>query len=208
MSMSDPAIAAALNGVLSRQRAAQMRDGAPSAAVRAERIGRCIGLLVDHRRQIEDALDADFGGRSRQATAFGDIAASIGPLKHARSHVRRWMRTERRSTTPRLLGFLGGRAEIRHQPKGVVGLISPWNFPVNLTFAPLAGILAAGNRVMIKPSEVDARDLGADEEDVRQRLQRRGDRGGHRRPRRRPRLRAPRLRSSAVHRRDLDRPRT
>ena len=63
------------------------------------------------------------------------------------------MKTERRRTTPRILGFLGARAEIRHQPKGVVGVISPWNFPVNLTFAPLAGVLAAGNRAMIKPSE-------------------------------------------------------
>src|SRR5262249_29789955 len=88
-----------------------------------------------------------------QATAFGDIASSIGPLKHARKHVAAWMRTERRATTPRILGWLGGRAEVRHQPKGVVGLISPWNFPVNLTFAPLTGVLAAGNRVMIKPSE-------------------------------------------------------
>jgi coniferyl-aldehyde dehydrogenase len=64
------------------------------------------------------------------------------------------MRPQRRSTTPRILGLFGARAEIRCQPKGVVGLISPWNFPVNLTFAPLAGVLAAGNRAMIKPSEV------------------------------------------------------
>jgi coniferyl-aldehyde dehydrogenase len=151
--MTDPAIAAALGAVLSRQKAVQLRDGAPSAALRADRLRRCIGLLVGNRRQIEAALDADFGARSRQGTAFGDIASSIGPLKHARKHVAAWMRTERRPTTPRLLGWLGGKAEIRWQPKGVVGVISPWNFPVNLTFAPLAGVLAAGNRAMIKPSE-------------------------------------------------------
>src|SRR6202012_3548079 len=56
-------------------------------------------------------------------------------------------------TTPPILGLFGARAEVRFQPKGVVGLISPWNFPVNLTFTPLAGVLAAGNRAMIKPSE-------------------------------------------------------
>ncbi|MBV8192035.1 MAG: coniferyl aldehyde dehydrogenase [Alphaproteobacteria bacterium] len=151
--MTDPAIASALNAVLSRQKAAQLRDGTPSAAVRADRLGRCIGLLVDYRTEIEDALNADFGARSRQATSFADIAASIGPLKHARKHVAAWMRPSRHGTTPRLLGWLGGKAEIRWQPKGVVGLLSPWNFPVNLTFAPLAGVLAAGNRVMIKPSE-------------------------------------------------------
>ena len=63
------------------------------------------------------------------------------------------MKPERRPTTPAILGFLGAKAELRFQPKGVVGVISPWNFPINLTFAPLAGVLAAGNRAMIKPSE-------------------------------------------------------
>ena len=63
------------------------------------------------------------------------------------------MRPEKRKTTPAILGLFGAKAEVRYQPKGVVGVISPWNFPVNLTFAPLAGILAAGNRAMIKPSE-------------------------------------------------------
>ena len=63
------------------------------------------------------------------------------------------MKTEKRKTTPAILGWLGAKAEVRYQPKGVVGVISPWNFPVNLTFSPLAGVLAAGNRAMIKPSE-------------------------------------------------------
>ncbi|OFX02698.1 MAG: aldehyde dehydrogenase [Alphaproteobacteria bacterium RIFCSPHIGHO2_12_FULL_66_14] len=151
---SDGPVRLALEGVLARQRAAQRRDGAPPAAVRVDRLERCIALLVDHRGEIEAALNADFGARSPQVTAFADIASSIGPLKHARDRVARWMRPERRRTTPRLLGLFGARAEIQCQPKGVVGLISPWNFPVNLTFAPLAGVLAAGNRAMIKPSEV------------------------------------------------------
>ena len=81
-----------------------------------------------------------------------DVAASVGPMKHAMKHVDKWMRREKRSTMfP--LNLLGGRSTIEYQPLGVVGVISPWNFPVNLTFAPLAGILAAGNRAMIKPSE-------------------------------------------------------
>jgi len=151
---SAPDIERSLNQVLSRQRAAQLRDGTPPAAVRIDRLNRCIALLVDSRAEIESALEADFGARSRQATAFTDVAASIGPLKHARDRVAKWMRTERHATTPRILGFLGAKAEIRYQPKGVVGVISPWNFPVNLTFAPLAGVLAAGNRAMVKPSEL------------------------------------------------------
>jgi coniferyl-aldehyde dehydrogenase len=151
---SDAPIRNALNGLLTKQRTAQLRDGTPSAASRIDRLNRCIAILVRHRSEIEAALNDDFGARSSLATAFTDIASSIGPLKHARDHVARWMRTERRRTTPRILGLFGARAEIRYQPKGVVGVISPWNFPVNLTFAPLAGVLAAGNRAMIKPSEV------------------------------------------------------
>ncbi len=145
--------AAAMTDLLARQKAAHLRDGAPNADKRIERLDRCIGLLLDHRRDLEDALCEDFGARSREATAFTDIAASVGPLKHARENLRVWMKTEKRKTTPAILGLFGARAEVRYQPKGVVGVISPWNFPVNLTFAPLAGILAAGNRAMIKPSE-------------------------------------------------------
>lgn len=151
---SDQSVRTALNALLVKQRTAQLRDGAPSAAIRIDRLKRCIALLVDHRSDIEAALSADFGARSSHVTAFADVASSIGPLKHARSHVTRWMKTERRGTTPRILGFLGAKAEIHHQPKGIVGVISPWNFPVNLTFGPLAGVLAAGNRAMVKPSEM------------------------------------------------------
>ena len=142
-----------MQGILARQKAAHLRDGAPSARVRIERIDRCIRLLIDNRKAIEDALNADFGSRSREATAFTDISGSIGPLKHAKANLAKWMRPEKRRTSPAILGLFGAKAEIRYQPKGVVGVISPWNFPVNLTFAPLAGILAAGNRAMIKPSE-------------------------------------------------------
>jgi coniferyl-aldehyde dehydrogenase len=142
-----------LQALLDAQRAAQLREGAPSAEVRIARIDRCIDLLASHRSEIEDALNADFGSRSREATAFTDVASSIGTLKHAKAHLKAWMRPERRRTTPSILGLFGARAQIRFQPKGVVGLISPWNFPVNLTFTPLAGVLAAGNRAMIKPSE-------------------------------------------------------
>src|SRR5690606_28888116 len=144
----------AMLALLERQKAAHLRDGAPSAATRIARIERCIALLIDNRKAIEEALNADFGSRSREATAFTDVAGSIGPLKHARDNLAKWMRPEKRKVTPAILGLFGAKAEIRYQPKGVVGIISPWNFPVNLTFAPLAGVLAAGNRAMIKPSEV------------------------------------------------------
>ncbi len=142
-----------MHALLERQKAAHLRDGAPTAEQRVERIDRCIGLLVDYRAEIETALNADFGARSKESSAFTDVAASIATLKHARAGVKAWMRPEKRKTSPAILGLFGARAEVRFQPKGVVGIISPWNFPVNLTFTPLAGVLAAGNRAMIKPSE-------------------------------------------------------
>ena len=89
---SDTAVRSTLNALLVKQRAAQLRDGAPSAAIRIDRLNRCIGLLVDHRSEIETALNADFGARSAHVSAFADVASSIGPLKHARQHVARWMK--------------------------------------------------------------------------------------------------------------------
>jgi len=144
---------ASLARVLDLQKAAHLRQGAPTAERRIEWLDRCIGLLVDHQADIAEALNADFGARSKDATGLTDIAGSIGPLKHAKENLARWMRPEKRKTTPAILGLFGAKAEVQFQPKGVVGIISPWNFPVNLTFAPLAGVLAAGNRAMIKPSE-------------------------------------------------------
>ena len=144
---------AAMLAILDRQKAAHLRDGAPSAETRIDWLDRRVGLLIDHASDIQDALNTDFGNRSREATMLTDISGSIGPLKFARDNVRKWMKARKRKTTPAILGLLGAKAEIQYQPKGVVGVISPWNFPVNLTFAPLAGILAAGNRAMIKPSE-------------------------------------------------------
>lgn len=142
-----------LQALLDKQRAAYLRDGPPSADVRIDRIDRAIALLVDHQEEIADALNKDFGNRSPHLSKFTDVAGSIGPLKHAKAHLKSWMRMEKRRPTPAILGWFGAKAEVHYQPLGVVGVISPWNFPVNLTFTPLAGILAAGNRCMIKPSE-------------------------------------------------------
>jgi len=143
---------AAMLDILERQRRDYIDKGEVSAAQRIDRLDRAIGLLVDHQQPLVEALREDFGHRSRHQSLFTDIAASIGPLKHAKKHVAQWMKAEKRKVDfP--LNLLGAKARIEYQPLGVVGVISPWNFPVNLTFTPLAGILAAGNRCMIKPSE-------------------------------------------------------
>lgn len=146
-----------MQNILDRQKAAQLAEGPPSAETRIDRLDRAIGLLVDHADAITQALREDFGHRSVAASLFTDVAASIEPLKHAKRHVRTWMRRERRAVSPAPLALLGARAWVDYLPKGTVGVISPWNFPFNLTFAPLAGVLAAGNRAMIKPSELTPR---------------------------------------------------
>jgi coniferyl-aldehyde dehydrogenase len=153
----DEGSAARMQAVLEAQRKAHIKDGQPSAEKRIEWLDRAIGLLVGHKDQIAEALREDFGHRSVHATLLTDVSGSIGPLKHAKTHLKSWMKRETRKVSPALLGLFGARAWIDYQPKGVVGVISPWNFPVNLTFAPLAGIFAAGNRAMIKPSEFTPR---------------------------------------------------
>lgn len=141
-----------MRALLDKQKDAHLRDGIPSAAKRIEWIDKSIDLLVTHGDALNDAMCQDFGHRSKDQSAFTDIASSIGALKFAKANLAKWMRPEKRKVEfP--LGLLGSKAEIQYQPKGVVGVISPWNFPVNLTFTPLAGVFAAGNRCMIKPSE-------------------------------------------------------
>lgn len=142
--------------ILAKQKAAHIRDGIPSAERRIEWLDKAIGLLVDHGDELNDAMNEDFGHRSKDQSQLTDIAGSIGALKFAKKNLAKWMKPERRKAEfP--LGLLGSKAELQFQPKGVIGVISPWNFPVNLTFTPLAGIFAAGNRCMIKPSEFTER---------------------------------------------------
>lgn len=148
----EPHARSAMLRILDRQKAAHAAGLPVPAAVRKDRITRAIELLINHQQAFVDALCADFGHRSPQQTRFADIMSSVMPLKYARKHLEQWMEAQRRSVQfP--LGLLGARAWVEYQPLGVVGVISPWNFPVQLTFAPLAQIFAAGNRAMIKPSE-------------------------------------------------------
>lgn len=145
--------ASTLARMLERQRSAQAVEGPPNLATRIGRIDRVIALLADNADTFAAALSADFGHRSKEVSLFADVAATIGTLKYAKANIARWMRPEKRRVTPTILGLLGARATVEYVPKGVVGVISPWNFPVNLALAPLGAIFAAGNRVMIKPSE-------------------------------------------------------
>jgi coniferyl-aldehyde dehydrogenase len=141
-----------LNTILQQQRAAFQAELPVSVEVRRDRLTRAIRMLVENAEAFCTALSDDFGHRSREQSMLTDIIASIRTLKHARKQVTRWAKPERRPLQfP--LGLLGAKAEVQYQPKGVVGVIAPWNFPVNLAMGPLAGIFAAGNRAMVKTSE-------------------------------------------------------
>ena len=141
-----------LRDQLERMRAAQLAGGIPSLEQRKARLQKCIDLLVDHKEAITAALDQDYAGRPEQLTLMSEVMMPINHLKFAQKNVARWMKPERRKA-PFPMGLVGARAELRYQPKGVVGIMSPWNFPIAMIVNPLAGALAAGDRVMIKPSE-------------------------------------------------------
>lgn len=142
-----------MSGLLERQREAYLLEGVVSAATRRDRLERAIGLLNTHESRLVEAMNEDFGHRSEHQSLLTDIGGSIGPLRTAQKNLVKWMKPEKRKVGPFPLNLLGAKSRVEYQPLGVVGLISPWNFPVNLTFTPLAGILASGNRCMIKPSE-------------------------------------------------------
>lgn len=141
-----------MRDILERQRSAFMAELPVPLALRKDRLKRAVVMLTEHSDRFCDALSEDFGHRSREQSMITDIAASVAPLKHAMKHMARWGRPERKPLTfP--LGLLGAKGTVEYQPKGIVGVIAPWNFPVNLVMSPLAGIFAAGNRAMVKTSE-------------------------------------------------------
>ena len=145
-------ISTAMMKLMDVQRQDYIAEGHVSAAVRIDRMRRGMQSVAKFQDKLVEALNTDFTCRPRQLSMLTDISAGIMPFKSGIKHVRKWMKPEKRkSMFP--LGLLGGKSWIEYQPLGVVGVISPWNFPANLTFGPVAEIIAAGNRVMIKPSE-------------------------------------------------------
>ncbi|AWH91412.1 aldehyde dehydrogenase family protein [Dietzia lutea] len=140
--------------ILERQRQAFLADPQPGAAVRRDRIQRLKQLVLDNAAELTEAMREDYGSRPETFSTLTDIASSIPDLDHQRAHVRKWMRPTRVSRALEAVGFT---QQVRHDPKGVVGIIGPWNFPLYLTIVPAGSALGAGNRVMMRPSSVTAR---------------------------------------------------
>jgi len=143
-----------LPALLQRQRNAFRADMSPSRAVRKDRLRR-LGTLIDtHAGEFAAAISADFGTRSVVEIRITETLVLQSGIRHALRHLAQWMRPRRVSTA---LAYRPGRAFILRQPVGVVGIVSPWNYPLLLTLSPLIGVLAAGNRALLKPSELTAR---------------------------------------------------
>jgi coniferyl-aldehyde dehydrogenase len=141
----------AAEGILDRQRAAFVADGIPDLAIRLDRVNRLQSMVLDNTEALVAALAEDFGTRAREVSVLADIVGIMGDLDYQKKHLQKWMRTDSRGW---LLNRAGLRQQIRHDPLGVVGVMGPWNFPVQLTMLPAGTALAAGNRVMVRPSEV------------------------------------------------------
>lgn len=131
-------------------RLAETRDGALPVALRRDLLRRLRRALVAAAEDLAAALARDFGARAREETLIAEIAGVLGAIDHALPRLSRWSRPERVFTG---WNFLPARAWIEKRPLGVVGIIAPWNYPILLSLSPLVGALAAGCRVVLKPSE-------------------------------------------------------
>jgi coniferyl-aldehyde dehydrogenase len=123
----------------------------PTLGQRLDRLARLRAAISENEARFEQAISADFGHRSSTETAIAESLLVLGEIKHAARHLKKWMAPRRISTA---LQFMPAKNRLIPQPLGVVGIIAPWNYPLQLTLAPAVGALAAGNRVMIKPSEL------------------------------------------------------
>jgi coniferyl-aldehyde dehydrogenase len=155
LSSEPPRPAAQANGdllsVLEKQRAAFLRDGAPGYDARMEAIEKLRIQIKRHTDAIADAICADFGTRARQESILAEVFITLSSIKHTRKHLKKWMADKK---APIDLQYRPARGKIHYQPLGVVGIISPWNYPLSLALIPVVQALSAGNRIMLKPSEL------------------------------------------------------
>lgn len=159
MSVTSPVLppstpAEALPPLLERLRRAHRADMLPTRAQRLERLRRLEQLLDRHAEAFAAAIGDDFGNRSPVEIRITETMLLKAAIRQARGHLGRWMKPRRVPTSP---AFWPGRSWLLPQPLGVVGIVSPWNYPLQLALGPLVGALAAGNRAMIKPSELTPR---------------------------------------------------
>lgn len=160
-----PPAVESLERLFAAQRAAFARAPYPDAATRDRRLAALQRLLRENADALAAAISRDFGHRSRHETQLLELFPSLEAIRHARRNLRKWMAPRRRATS---LWFLPGRSRTIAQPLGVAGIIVPWNYPIYLAIGPLVGALAAGNRAMVKMSELAPATAGLFDALVRQ----------------------------------------
>ena len=144
-------VALDLESALARQRKAYVQHPAPSYTERKADLKTLQRFIRENKEALATAVSADYGNRSRHETQLAEIFPVIDGIDHVVKHLRAWMRPQHRAVDR--ITFGGARNRVIPQPLGVVGVIVPWNFPINLSFVPLTYIFAAGNRAMVKLSE-------------------------------------------------------
>ena len=146
--------AAALSELLLRQRSAFAAEMNPPLDVRQDRLARLAAMGEKHASNIVEAISADFGHRSPHETQMAELILVGSAIRHAERHLKGWMKTRRVTTA---MHYLPASNRLMRQPLGVVGIVAPWNYPYQLSIAPAVAAIAAGNRVMVKPSELTPR---------------------------------------------------
>lgn len=136
--------------IFENQQAAFAKNRHPSFAERMADLAKLYQAIKKHEDEIIKAISADFGHRSAFESRMAETNFVLSDIKHTQKHLQRWMKRERRKVA---LHFMPASNYVEYQPKGVVGILSPWNYPFQLAIAPMVAALAAGNRVMLKPSE-------------------------------------------------------
>lgn len=142
-----------LQALLEQQRSAFRAEGDVTYSTRIDRLKRLKALIVENKTEFATTTKREFNGaRSYEFSLFSEFASKVEAIDYSMKHLKEWMKPEKRRTN-KPMNLLRGKSEVRYFPKGVVGIISPWNLPFGLTVAPLTSALAAGNRALLKPSE-------------------------------------------------------
>lgn len=144
-------LGASLEAALKQQRAAYLADPVPDLETRRADLLKLKRFVLEHQDTICGAINADYGHRSRHETLLTEVLPVLKGIDHALKHLKSWMKPQRRGIDRMAFGLASNR--VVPQPLGVVGVIVPWNFPLNLSLLPLTAIFAAGNRAMVKMSE-------------------------------------------------------
>jgi len=139
-----------ISEIVDHQREAFLRVGPPNLEERINHLDALLAQVIKNKDRMAEVLCEDFGNRSRHETLLAETMATVGSIKHAKKHLKKWMKAEKR---PLPLQFKTGKAFVHYQPLGVIGIMAPWNYAYQLSLVPVCQALAAGNRVLLKTSE-------------------------------------------------------